>query len=362
MSVPQPRAALGAASRTRGQGLVGAGIFAIVLILGLLWAKWLPYADKSATLLHTRTWKGGPIFSTAGSSGSAPSIAGARDFWQAYFTSVWKAALVAIVVAALLESVVPRRWLISTLSRRSWWGRGVAAGALALPSMMCTCCTAPVAIGLRRSGAPLNATLAYWLANPLLNPAVLAFVGLTLPWRFVAVRIAVGAALVVAGSALAARWARPAIAGSEQAPPVKLLSGQDAWSGLPRRFAHSLTRYVMILVPEYALVVLVTGGLSGWLSDFDGLDRIAGPASLLLVGLVGAVLVVPTGGEIPVIIGLLAAGTSDGVAGVLLITLPALSLPSIVMVGRALSWRSVGALAGLVVLGGVVAGGLMAAA
>jgi uncharacterized membrane protein YraQ (UPF0718 family) len=62
-----------------------------------------------------------------------------------------------------------------------------------------------------------------------------------------------------------------------------------------------------------------------------------------------------SGGEIPVILALSAAGVSAGTAGALLITLPALSLPSMLMVGRALSWRVTTAIASLVVLAGLVA-------
>ncbi len=45
--------------------------------------------------------------------------------------------------------------------------------------------------------------------------------------------------------------------------------------------------------------------------------------------------------------------------GTLLITLPAISLPSMAMAGRALSWRVTAALAGAVALTGVAAGGLL---
>jgi len=65
-------------------------------------------------------------------------------------------------------------------------------------------------------------------------------------------------------------------------------------------------------------------------------------------------LVIPTGGEIPVILALTAVGVGAGTAGALLITLPAISLPSMVMVGRALSWRITLAMASVVGVAGLV--------
>jgi uncharacterized membrane protein YraQ (UPF0718 family) len=42
--------------------------------------------------------------------------------------------------------------------------RGVSTATLiAMPSMMCTCCAAPVAVGSRQTGASPLATLAYWV-------------------------------------------------------------------------------------------------------------------------------------------------------------------------------------------------------
>jgi uncharacterized membrane protein YraQ (UPF0718 family) len=339
-------------------GVVGVLTALALLVAGLLWAKWLPYADKARGLSATGTWSGSSIFRASRPEG-APSLAGAVDFSRAYFASVWKAALVGLVVAAALESLVPRQWLVSLLSRRTSLGQGVMGGVLSLPSMMCTCCTSPVAIGLRRRGAPIAASVAYWVGNPLLNPAVLVFLALTLPLELVVTRAVVGAVLTLAAAVVAARVAAP----GSVAVPVETPPAEDAvrLAALPGRFLRTLVRYASIIVPEYLVLVLLTGWLSGWLSDFAGLDRAAGPLALLLVGLVGAALVIPTAGEIPVVAALMAAGASLGVVGVLLITLPALSIPSIVMVARSFSWPATAAVAALVVTGGVATGGLLLA-
>lgn len=56
---------------------------------------------------------------------------------------------------------------------------------------------------------------------------------------------------------------------------------------------------------------------------------------------------------------LTASGIGAGTAGALLITLPALSVPSMVMVGRALSWRVTLAMAAVVTVAGLAAGLLL---
>jgi uncharacterized protein len=73
--------------------------------------------------------------------------------------------------------------------------------------MMCTCCAAPVAVGIRRRGVPVGSALAYWLGNPVLNPAALVFMAFVLPWQFLAVRLVTGLVLVFGVRLLVGRLA-----------------------------------------------------------------------------------------------------------------------------------------------------------
>lgn len=337
--------------------MLGVLVLAGLLVAGLAWAKWLPYAHKITGLADTHTWAGGAILPGTGSGHSA---AGAWRFTTAYFQSVWRAAGVALLVAAALDALVPRAWLLKVMDRRSTFGQAVVGGTVALPSLMCTCCTAPVAVSLRRRGAPTAASLAYWLGNPVLNPAVLVFLFLVAPWQFGVARIVVGGLLVFGAPPLVARLVAPERA-TEPLPAALRPTDVDAARPreLPLRYVRSLARFALTLIPEYVVVVLALGWLSGWWPSLAGLDARLGVLAVVLMAVLGTVLVVPTGGEIPVVLALTAAGVGAGSVGALLITLPALSVPSMVMVGRALSWRVTVAAAGAVALAGLLSGLLL---
>lgn len=112
-------------------------------------------------------------------------------------------------------------------------------------------------------------------------------------------------------------------------------------------------------MPEYLIVVMLVGLFRGWLLPLG-----AGPTHLaalvtVIAAIAGTLVVVPTGGEIPLIAGLAAAGMGSGPLGALLLTLPAISLPSMAMVGRALGWRVTVATAVAVACAGVLAGALL---
>jgi hypothetical protein len=351
---------------SRGRLLVGiAGLFvlATVFIAGLAWAKWIPYGQKASKLSGSHSWAGGTMFADSGKPGALPTFSGAWHFSWIYFQEVWKGFLVALLVAAIFDALVPRAWLLTLLNRRTRLGQAVAGGVAALPSLMCTCCTSPLAVGLRKRGASSTASLAYWVGNPLLNPAVLVFLFLVAPWQFGVVRIIVGAAVVVGGSAAVTRLFGSKLPDGDVPLPPELRSAGDQdplrLGQFPLRLARSLLRLAVVLIPLYIVVLCVVGFFSGWLSDFAGLDARLGIVAVLACALLGTLLVIPTGGEIPVILALTAVGVGAGTAGALLITLPALSLPSMMMVGRALSWRITLGMAAVVAVAGLLGGLLL---
>ena len=334
------------------------GLLACVLLAagGLVWAKWAPYWDRIPQVAAAGEWSGKALFDVEAGAGAGPSLSAGWEFTVAYTSAVWKALLVGLVLAAAIDALLPRRALLSALRRRTAVGSSVAGSLASLPSMMCTCCATPVAAVMRRGGVPTAGAVAWWLGNPVLNPAVIVFLVLVLPWEFAATRLVVGLLLVVGGSVAVARLAgRSEVSGEAlPQPEVPLV---DA----PVRFARTLGRLLVTLVPEYLVVVFAVGALRGWLFPLDGSAASWGLLAVVVAAVVGTLVVVPTGGEIPVLIGLAALGVAPAVLAALLLTLPAISLPSMVMAGQALTWRVVGATAGAVALSGLLAAALLPA-
>ncbi|SPT59136.1 permease [Actinomadura madurae] len=341
----------------RAPYLAAALLLLVISVSGLLWAKWWPYSLKLDTLLDDRSWPGASPLDSAGHSGSGPSLRGGWDFAVGYGEAVWKALVVALVVAAAVDALVPRRPLAAALARRRGLGGSLLGGFASMPCMMCTCCAAPIVGTLRRNGASTSSALAYWLGNPTLNPAVLAFLAIVAPWQWFATRLAVGVVLVFAVTVLIDR-----LAAKRDAPPsgdVPAAPADDGLRAAPRRFVRSLARLSLTLVPEYAVVVFTIGALRGWLFPFEGDATQWGVLAVAAAAVLGTLVVVPTAGEIPILVGLAAAGAGAGVVGALLITLPAISLPSMIMVMRELSWRVTAAAGTAVAVAGLAAGGLL---
>jgi uncharacterized membrane protein YraQ (UPF0718 family) len=244
--------------------------------------------------------------------------------------------------------------------RRSGDGRSALAGGLcALPSLMCTCCTAPIAVTLRRDGAPASAALAYWMGNPVLNPAVLAFLAIVAPWQWVVTRIVVGGALVFGATILVGRLAPRSEAPPRARPGVVTPPVPFALSAAPARFLRTLARLCLTLLPLYFAVVFAIGLLRGWLFPLDADTVHWVVPSIFAAAALGTLVVIPTAGEIPILQALAVVGAGAGTIGALLITLPAISLASMAMAARAFSVRVTAAMAGAVTCCGLLAGGLL---
>lgn len=341
------------AAPPRRTAWLGAGAFLLVAVAGLWWAKWAPYADRLRITDATGTYPGHDVLAKAGDAGAAPSWSGAWSFLKAYADAIWPALVAGLLIAAAVEAWLPRAWLLRALGGDGARGR-VGAAVASLPGMMCTCCTAPIVRSLRRCGvSPANA-VAFWLGNPVLNPAVIAFLAIVAPWSWVVTRVAVGLVVVLGLPALVARLVPATPVALPPAAPASAPVEPDV-----RAFPRALARLAVVLVPEYLVVVLLVGGFRGWLLPVGDTATDLPVLITLAAAVLGALVVIPTGGEIPLLAGLAAAGVGEGPLGALLIALPAISLPSLVMVARALGVRATALVTGGVIACAVGAGLLL---
>ncbi|GJM78765.1 permease [uncultured Paenibacillus sp.] len=325
-------------------------LFLIIAIAGLSYVKWWPYYGK-AFKAATEHSIGSSIL---GADASGPiSWSAALDYAAAYFKSVWKAAVLGILLGSLVQVLLPAQWLHKVLGS-SRFKSTFLGGIVSLPGMMCTCCAAPIAAGLRKRNVSVGASLAFWLGNPVLNPATLIFMTFVLSWKFTLLRLVFGIVLTFGVSYFANRLAKgqqvPAPAEMERAEAAAELKDEGPFA---LRWLKSLGMMILNVVPAYLLSVLLLGAFQGVLFP---VELGGGILTILLFALVGTLFVIPTAAEIPIIQSFTALGLGAGPAAALLLTLPAISLPSLLMVSRSFPRKVLGFVFASVVVLGIVAG------
>ena len=123
-----------------------------------------------------------------------------------------------------------------------------------------------------------------------------------------------------------------------------------------QRWLPALWQLFLSTVPVYVITVLALSLARVWL--FPHVDGALGDGVLWIVffAVVGTLFVIPTAAEIPIVQGMLTLGLGTGSAGALLLTLPSVSLPSLLMMRDVLGTRLLWTVAGWVALVGVLAG------
>ena len=325
-------------------------LFFLVVIIGLWFVKWQPYYGKAFTAAETHS-----IGKSILADGDANPLTAAWNYALVYYLAVWKAAVLGVLLGSLIQVLIPRNWLLRTLGQSRF--RGTLLGAVfSLPGMMCTCCAAPVAAGMRKQQVSMGGALAFWLGNPLLNPATLVFMGFVLGWQFALIRLVAGLATVLVVATLVQKWVKEAVTQPAVVPELPVET--TAEKGFFSRWLSALWTLFWNTIPVYILAVLVLGAARVWL--FPHADGVVDNTLfwVIAMAIAGCLFVIPTAAEIPIVQTMMVAGMGVAPALALLITLPAVSVPSLIMLRKAFPAKALWLTGGLVVLCGAVVGGL----
>ncbi|MGV7090925.1 permease [Siccibacter turicensis] len=321
-------------------------LFFLVVIVGLWYVKWQPYYGKAFTASETHSI-GKSILDNASDS----PFRAALDYAMVYFLAVWKAAVLGVLLGSLVQVLIPRNWLVRTLGQRQLSGT-LFGTLLSLPGMMCSCCAAPVTAGMRRQSVSVGGALAFWMGNPLLNPATLVFMGFVLGWNFAFVRLLAGLLTVVGVALLVQHYTK------DDAPVIVDMPAEEnvVEAHFLRRWGSALWTLFWSTIPVYVLAVLVLGAARVWLFPHAdaGIDNTL--FWVVAMAIAGCLFVIPTAAEIPIVQTMMMAGMGVAPALALLITLPAVSLPSLIMLRKSFPAKALWLTGGLVILSGVILG------
>ncbi|RQS75523.1 permease [Burkholderia sp. Bp8963] len=345
-------------TRTRPNPALGWMTFLLIAVSGLFYVKWFPYYNKAFVAAGHHSI-GQSILMGASSAAPEPSLKAALDYAWAYGKAIWQAMVLGLLLGSAVQALLPAHWVARVLGKTGF-GSVAAGGLLSLPGMMCTCCAAPVVAGLRERHASPGGAVAFWLGNTVLNPAALVFMGFVLGWHWSALRLVLGIAMVFGIGYLLNRIARPDDRIDDNRLAA-LVAEQAAAGNAFVRWIKLLARMTARLVPEYIVLVLLLGAARAWLFPHIGPEIGNHLGWIVAFAVVGALFVIPTAGEVPIIQAMLSLGMGVGPAGALLMTLPPVSVPSLAMLARSFKPTMLAIVTALVVVFGIV-GGLLAIA
>jgi uncharacterized membrane protein YraQ (UPF0718 family) len=249
--------------------------------------------------------------------------------------------------AALLTllPLMPRRRFQSAAAN-------AALGAVTgVPLGVCANCVAPIGQSLYQGGASATTVLATMISSPMLNVIVLTMVFALFPTGIAVIRVAVPLVLIAL---------TPWLARSEQtAPAVACDLPGSGWliplSGTLQQYGKNLAWLALTTTPLMILAALL-GALVAELIPAQDIPAQVTLLGIVLVALAGTFLPVPMAFDVAAAFILMTRGVPLPYVVTLLCTLGAFSIYSVLIVGRAMSWRTAARVFGAVMVLGILAG------
>ncbi|GAB4284054.1 MAG: hypothetical protein Kow0058_03110 [Roseovarius sp.] len=280
------------------------------------------------------------------------------------------------IVFAVLAVATLKATGAETLLARAFEGRQtrmiVLAALLGGLSPFCSCEVIPFIAALLALGAPLSAVMAFWLASPLMDPAMFLITSGTLGWDFAVAKTvaAVGIGLfggfvtmAAAGSAVFADPLRERPRTGGCCGASKPFSGRPVWRfwQQPERraaFRASARDNALFLLKWLAIAYVIEALMLRYVPAEAVASVLGGQGigAIILGALVGAPAYLNGYAAVPLVDALLAQGMSNGAAMSFVIAGGVSCIPAAIAVWALVKPRVFAAYLGLAVTGAVLAG------
>ncbi len=233
----------------------------------------------------------------------------------------------------------------------------VLAALLGTVTPFCSCSSIPLFIGFTSAGLPTGVTFSFLISSPLVDLASVILLASIFNWPIAIAYVTVGVVLAVVGGTLIGRarmerhiepfvFTSPVMHGDDGVPDVRERL----------RFARDQVRDIVRRVWLYILIgVGIGAAIHNWIPErlINGLLGQDKPWSVPLATLVGVPMYADIFGTLPIAEALVARGVGLGTALAFMMSVTALSLPSIVMLKRVVRTPLLATFVGIVT-GGIV--------
>jgi uncharacterized membrane protein YraQ (UPF0718 family) len=219
--------------------------------------------------------------------------------------------------------------------------------------MLCSCCVVSVFNAVYERSYRLGPSIAVMLASPALNPAALTLTFLLFNPEIAIARLAIAATAVVSSGFLVDGVSPRSGVIKPERIRLETETG-DLGSGFFQSLMHVVVRTIPTLVIGIICSMLLLEYVpSEWLMS-SGFRSLA----VIVTASIALPIALPTFFEIPLALGLVAAGAPAGAAVALLFAGPVINLPSLLSLARRRNWKTAASLAGLIwtlaVFGGLI--------
>ena len=267
---------------------------------------------------------------------------------------------VLILMISYIQSYFPPERTKRILGRFHGIGANCIAALLGTVTPFCSCSSIPLFIGFASAGLPLGVTFSFLISSPMVDLGSLVLLMSIFGWKIAIVYVVLGLVIAVAGGTLIEKlhldnqveeFIRR---GHAMDVPQEELRVRDrlryAWAQVVST-AKKVAPYVLIGVGIGAII-------HNWIPEelIVGLLGTGNPFGVILATIAGIPMYADIFGTIPITEALLAKGAQLGVVLSFMMGVTTLSLPSIVMLRKAVKPKLLGTFVSICTVGIIVVG------
>lgn len=267
---------------------------------------------------------------------------------------------VLILIISYIQSFFPPERTKRILGRFHGIGANIIAALLGTVTPFCSCSSIPLFIGFTSAGLPLGVTFSFLISSPMVDLGSLVLLMSIFGWRVAVIYVVLGLVIAVAGGTLIEKlhlenqveeFIRN---GHAMDVPQEELHFKDrlkyAW-GQVVSTAKKVAPYVLIGVGIGAMI-------HNWIPE-EFIVKLLGddnPFGVVLAAIAGVPMYADIFGTIPIAEALLSKGALLGVVLSFMMAVTTLSLPSMIMLRKAVKPKLLGIFAAICTIGIIVVG------
>ena len=287
-------------------------------------------------------------------------IGGSVQFFIYDFLKIMVLLGVLIMMISYIQSYFPPERTKKILGRFHGIGANIIAALLGTVTPFCSCSSIPLFIGFTGAGLPLGVTFSFLISSPMVDLGSLVLLMSIFGWKIAILYVLLGLVIAVAGGTLIEKL--------HLKSQVEEYIRNGKTIDIPQEQLHYKDRIkiaweqVIVTAKKVFPYVLVGVGIGAWIHNWipeDFIVRLLGdnnPFGVVIATVAGVPMYADIFGTIPIAEALLAKGALLGAVLSFMMGVTTLSLPSMIMLRKAVKPKLLGIFVGVCTLGIILVG------
>lgn len=268
--------------------------------------------------------------------------------------------MVLIFVISYIQTYFPPERTKQILSKYNGISGNILSALLGTVTPFCSCSSIPIFIGFTNAGLPLGMTFSFLISSPLVDLGSLVLLTSIFGFKIAVAYVIVGLVIAVAGGTVIGKLKLENQLEPKLFGKAEKLDNTSYDSRKKRcKFALSEAWETWKYVIKFILIGVAVGAvIHNWIPD-NIIETILGnknPFSVIIASLVGIPMYADIFGTIPIAEALYFKGVGIGTVLSFMMSVTALSLPSMIMLRKVVKPELLGIFIGIVIIGIIIMG------